>query len=73
MRETLTGCPEQALNPPEREEQDRINLLYAKQEAEVRIGAFLEEYEEVFPDEIQNFLDDLRMNVLSGEYEGGLA
>lgn len=38
-------------------------------EAEIRIGAFLEEYEELFPSEIKNFLQDLRERVWEAEDE----
>lgn len=60
---------EPPLEPPERKDQERINRLYDMREAEIRIGAFLEEYEELFPDEIKNFLQDVRERVWEAEDE----
>lgn len=54
---------EPPLEPPERDDQERINRLYDMREAEIRMGAFLEEYEGLFPDEIKNFLQDVRERV----------
>lgn len=61
---------EPPLEPPERDDQEQLNRLYDMREAEIRIGAFLEEYEELFPDEIKNFLQDVRERVW--EYEEDL-
>lgn len=58
---------EPPLEPPEREDQERINRQYDMREAEIRMGAFLEEYEELFPDEIKNFLQDVRERVWDAE------
>lgn len=58
---------EPPLEPPERKDQERINRLYDMREAEIRMGAFLEEYEELFPDEIKNFLQDVRERVWEAE------
>lgn len=58
---------EPPLEPPERKDQERINRLYDMREAEIRMGAFLEEYEELFPDEIKNFLQDVRERVWAYE------
>lgn len=60
---------EPPLEPPERDDQERINRLYDIREAEIRMGAFLEEYEELFPDEIKNFLEDVRTAVWEYEQE----
>lgn len=49
--------------PPERKDQTRINYLHDMQDAEFEIGAFLEEYKKLFPEEIRNFLIDLRIRV----------
>lgn len=49
--------------PPERKDQARINYLHDMQDAEFEIGAFLEEYKKLFPEEIRNFLIDLRIRV----------
>lgn len=49
--------------PPERKDQARINYLHDLEDAEFEIGAFLEEYKKLFPDEIKNFLIDLRIRV----------
>lgn len=58
---------EPPLEPPERDDQERINRLYDMREAEIRMGAFLEEYEALFPDEIKNFLTDVRGRVWEAE------
>ena len=60
---------EPPLEPPERDDQERINRLYDMREAEIRMEAFLEEYEELFPDEIKNFLEDVRTAVREYEQE----
>lgn len=60
---------EPPLEPPERDNQERINRLYDMREAELRIEAFLEEYEELFPNEIKNFLEDVRERVWEAEDE----
>lgn len=63
MNDTLTGCQERQLEPKERKDQNKINYLHDLQEAETEIGAFLEEYKKLFPEEIRNFLIDLRIRV----------
>lgn len=60
---------EPPLEPPEREDQERINRLYDMREAENYIGALLEEYEALFPDEIKNFFPDVRGRVWEAEDE----
>ena len=65
MRDTLTGCPERALEPPERADQNRLNKLQDMREAETAIGLYLENYKHLFSIEIKNFLLDLRMLVPS--------
>lgn len=60
---------EPPLEPPERDDQERINRLYDMREAEIRMGAFLEEYEGLFPDEVKNFLQDVRERVWEAEDE----
>ena len=69
MRDTLTGCPERALEPPERADQDRLNKLQDMREVETAIGLYLEDYTDLFPQEIESFLDDLRMAVYDFEQE----
>jgi hypothetical protein len=69
MRDTITGCPERALEPPERADQERLNRLQDMREAETAIGLYLEDYADLFPQEIKNFLDDLRMTVYDFEQE----
>lgn len=69
MRDTLTGCPERALEPPERADQERLNKLQDMREAETAIGLYLEDYTVLFPQEIESFLDDLRMAVYDFEQE----
>lgn len=69
MRDTLTGCPERALEPPERADQERLNRLQDMREAETAIGLYLDDYTDLFPQEIKSFLDDLRMAVYDFEQE----
>lgn len=69
MRDTLTGCPERALEPPERADQERLNRMQDMREAETAIGLYLEDYTDLFPQEIKSFLDDLRMAVYDYEQE----
>lgn len=59
----LSYCPDGPLEPPERKDQARINYLHDMQDAEFEISAFLEEYKTLFPEEIRNFLIDLRIQV----------
>ena len=67
MRDAITGCPERALEPPERADQERLNRLQDMREAETAIGLYLEDYKDLFSQEIENFLDDLRMAVYDFE------
>lgn len=69
MRDAITGCPERALEPPERADQERLNKLQDMREAETAIGLYLEDYTDLFPQEIKSFLDDLRMAVYDFEQE----
>lgn len=69
MRDALTGCPDRALEPPERADQERLNRLQDMREAETAIGLYLEDYTDLFPQEIKSFLDDLRMAVYDFEQE----
>lgn len=69
MTDPMTGCAEREMEPPERADQSRINRLYDMREAEIAIGAYLEDYKHLFPDEIKNFLSDLRMAVWDYEQE----
>ena len=69
MRDTITGCPERVLEPPERADQERLNRLQDMREAETAIGLYLEDYTDLFPQEIKSFLDDLRMAVYDFEQE----
>ena len=48
MRDTITGCPERALEPPERADQERLNRLQDMREAETAIGLYLEDYKHLF-------------------------
>ena len=59
----MAYCPDLPLAPPEHKGQSRINYLHDLQDAEFEIGAFLEEYKKLFPDEIRNFLIALRIRV----------
>lgn len=58
------------IEPPERKDQVRINYLHDLEDAEIEISGFLEEYKKLFPEEIKNFLIDLRIRV-SDEMEDG--
>ena len=69
MRDAITGCPERALEPPERADQERLNKLQDMWEAETAIGLYLEDYTDLFPQEIESFLDDLRMLIYDYEQE----
>ena len=69
MTDPMTGCPERALEPPERADQERLNRLQDMREAETAIGLYLEDYADLFPQEIKSFLDDLRMAVYDFEQE----
>ena len=69
MRDTLAVCPERALEPPERSDQERLNRLQDMREAETAIGLYLDDYTDLFPQEIKSFLDDLRMAVYDFEQE----
>ena len=69
MRDTITGCRERVLQPPERADQERLNRLQDMRAAETAIGLYLEDYTDLFPQEIKSFLDDLRMAVYDFEQE----
>lgn len=69
MRDAITGCLERALEPPERADQERLNRLQDMREAETAIGLYLEDYTNLFPQEIESFLDDLRMSIYDYEQE----
>ena len=69
MRDTITGCPERALEPSERADQERLNRLQDMREAETAIGLYLEDYTDLFPQEIESFLEDVRMAVWEYEQE----
>ena len=61
----LTGCLERRLEPEEKKGQSRINYLRDLEDAETEIGARLEEYKNLFPEEIKNFLFDIHFKVLA--------
>lgn len=69
MTDPITGCPERALEPPERADQDRMNRLQDLREAETAIELYLEDYKHLFSSEIKNFLLDLRIAVQDYEQE----
>lgn len=60
---------EPPLEPPERDDQERISRLYDMREAEIDIGLYLEDYTDLFPQEIKNFLEELRTAVWRREQE----
>lgn len=49
--------------PEENPEQEKINRIWEMHEAETAIGSFLEDYKHLFPNEIRNFMVDIRMAV----------
>ena len=59
----LSYCPDGPLVPPERKDQAAINHYADMLNAEQEIVAFLEEYKDLFRDEIKSFLIDLRIRV----------
>ena len=59
----MNCTPEPPIDPPVRKDKARINHLHDMQDAEFEIGAFLEEYKKIFPEEIKSFLIDLRIRV----------
>lgn len=69
MRDTLTGCLERRLEPPERKDQNKINHLHEMAEAEIEISASLEEYKTLFSQEIKSFLIDLHIAVQDAQEE----
>lgn len=69
MRDTITGCPERALEPPERVTGDKLDRLYDMYEAESVIELCLEGYKRLFPQEIKSFIDDLKTAILDYEQE----
>lgn len=55
--------PELRTEPEENPEQEKINQILEMHEAETAIGSFLEDYKHLFPNEIRNFMVDIRMAV----------
>ena len=55
--------PELRTEPEKNPEQAKINQIWEMHEAETAIGAFLEDYKHLFPNEIRNFMVDIRMAV----------
>lgn len=62
---------EPRIEPPERKDQARLNYLHDMQDAEFEISAFLEDYKHLFPNEIRNFMVDIRMAVSDMEADDG--
>lgn len=58
---------EPPLEPPEQDAPDE--KLLEMQDAEIDIGLYLEDYATLFPQEIKNFLDELRTAVWRREQE----
>ena len=58
---------EPPLEPPEQDEPDE--KLLEMQDAEIDIGLYLEDYATLFPQEIKNFLEELRTAVWRREQE----
>lgn len=61
----MAYCPDPPLTPPEHNDQSRINYLADLADAELRINAFLEEFIDLFPDEIKSFLINVKIRVSS--------
>ena len=55
--------PELRTEPEENPEQEKINQIWEMHEAETAIGSFLEDYKHLFPNEIRDFLLNIRMAV----------
>ena len=55
--------PDLRTEPEENPEQEKINQIWEMHEAETAIEAFLEDYKHLFPNEIRNFMVDIRMAV----------
>ena len=63
--------PELRTEPEENPEQEKINRIWEMHEAEMAIGAFLEEYKHLFPNEIRDFLINIKMAVSDMEADDG--
>ena len=63
--------PELRTEPEENPEQEKINQIWEMHEAETAIEAFLEDYKHLFPNEIRNFMVDIRMAVSDMEADDG--
>lgn len=63
--------PELRTEPEENSEQEKINQIWEMHEAETAIEAFLEDYKHLFPNEIRNFMVDIRMAVSDMEADDG--
>ena len=55
--------PTPRTEPEENPDQEKINRIWEMHEAETAIGAFLEEYKTLFPQEIRDFLINIKMAV----------
>lgn len=55
--------PELRTEPEENPEQEKINQIWEMHEAETAIEAFLDDYKHLFPNEIRNFMVDIRVAV----------
>lgn len=55
--------PELRTEPEDNPEQEKINQIWEMHEAETAIGSFLDDYKHLFPNEIRNFMVDIRMAV----------
>ena len=63
--------PELRTEPEENPEQEKINQIWEMHEAETAIECFLEDYKHLFPNEIRNFMVDIRMAVSDTEADDG--
>ena len=55
--------PTPRTEPEENPEQEKINRIWEMHEAETAIGSFLEDYKPLFPNEIRDFLINVKMAV----------
>ena len=55
--------PELRTEPEENPEQEKINRIWEMHEADTAIEAFLDDYKHLFPNEIRDFLINIRMAV----------
>ena len=63
--------PTPRTEPEENPEQEKINKIWEMHEAETAIECFLEDYKHLFPNEIRDFLIDIKIAVNDEEFDDG--